>query len=298
MPELPDITVYVEALQQRTVKSRLLKIIRKSAFVLRTADPPIALCEGRLVETVDHFGKRIGIGLEGDLWLIIHLMIAGRLHWSDSPVSLDHRSDLASFEFERGTLRFQEAGSKKRASLHLIEGRDKVESFQPPGIDPLACDLDQFRGAVRAERHTLKRFLTDQRLLTGIGNAYSDEILHKAKLSPVFMTGALSDQQISDLYSATRHILTEWTKRLRAQTGSAFPAKVTAFRKEMAAHGRYGKPCPICETTIQRIRYANNETNYCPRCQTGGQILADRALSRLLRSDWPKTIDELEKRSL
>lgn len=296
MPELPDIALYVEALDQRIRGRKLLTVRRKSPFLLRTAIPPISECEGRHVEGVDRLGKRIAIGLEGDRWLVLHLMIAGRLHWSDTPASLTLRHNLAAFDFETGSLRLDEPGSKKRASLHVVAGRAALEQMRPLGIEPLDVSRSSFGSVLRLERRTLKRFLTDQRLVAGIGNAYSDEILHQAKLSPISMTSILDDSEVERLYQAMRAVLSLWSDRLRDQAAGRFPEKVTAFRPEMAVHGLYGKPCPVCATSIQRIRHVSNETNYCPRCQTGGKLLADRALSRVLKSDWPKNIEDLEAR--
>lgn len=296
MPELPDVALYVEALRKRISDTRLLTVRRRSPFLLRTATPPIAKCDGRRVIGIERLGKRIAIGLEGKLWLVLHLMIAGRLHWSETAPPLNRRYDLATFDFETGSLRLDEAGPKKRAALHIVEGDEQLNQMRPLGIEPLETSRDQFRAVLQKERRTLKRFLTDQRLIAGIGNAYSDEILHAAKLSPVRMTDRLDEDEIDSLHEAMIKTLTVWYERLQQHYGNAFPEKVTAFRPEMAAHGKYGKPCPICATTIQRIRHASNETNYCPRCQTDGQILADRALSRILKSDWPKNVEDLEGR--
>jgi formamidopyrimidine-DNA glycosylase len=265
-----------------------------SAFLLRTVDPPIASVEGRTVRELRRVGKRIAIGVDGDLWLVLHLMIAGRLHWRLPQAKLSGRQNLAAFEFPAGSLVLTEAGTKRRASLHVVAGEEGLRSIDPGGIEIFASDLDKFRHALTAENRTLKRALTDPRLLSGIGNAYSDEILHAAQLSPVTLTHKLTAKDWEKLFAATRETLTLWIDRLRVQAGAGFPEKVTAFREEMAAHGRYGKPCPRCGEKIQRIRYADNETNYCARCQTGGKVLADRGLSRLLGSDWPRTLDELE----
>jgi formamidopyrimidine-DNA glycosylase len=290
LPELPDLTVYLESLESRIANRRLLRVRLLNPFLLRTAVPPIAAAEGRRVVSVGRLGKRIVIGLEGGLYLVLHLMIAGRLRWDGKPPK---RITLALFEFENGTLAFTEAGTKRRASLHLVEGKAALDAVNPGGIEVLQSDLEAFTSQLKSENHTLKRARTDPRLFAGIGNAYSDEILHRAKLSPMAMTKALADEETNRLYSATRQVLQEWIERLRSQTGEGFPEKVTAFREEMAVHGRYGKPCPACGAPVQRIVYAENETNYCARCQTGGKILADRALSRLLKKSWPRSIDEL-----
>ena len=291
MPELPDLTVYLEHLEVRIANRRLLRIRLLNPFLLRTALPPIGAVEGKRVLDVRRVGKRIVIGLEGELFLVLHLMVAGRLRWDGKPPK---RITLALLEFDSGTLAFTEAGTKRRASLHLVEGSRQLDAMDPGGIEPLESDLQSFSSQLKVENHTLKRALTDPRLFAGIGNAYSDEILHRAKLSPIAMTRALSDEDAKQLHEATKAVLAEWTNRLRAQTGAGFPEKVTAFREEMAVHGRYGKPCPVCGAPVQRIVYAENETNYCARCQTGGKILADRALSRLLKKSWPRSIEELE----
>jgi formamidopyrimidine-DNA glycosylase len=293
MPELPDVTVYVEALRRRVVGQPLRAVELHTPFLLRTVEPPLQSVGGREVRDIRRIGKRIVFDLEGDLHLVIHLMIAGRLHWLASGKRVP-RNVLATLEFPNGTLTFTEAGSKKRASMHLVLGSDALAQFERGGIEPLAMTRQQFADRLRSENHTVKRSLTDPRLFSGIGNAYSDEILHRARLSPVKLTSRLTDEEITTLYGATRAVLEEWTDRLRAESGDGFPEKVTAFRPEMAAHGKYGQPCPACGTAIQRIRYADNETNYCPRCQTDGRLLADRALSRLLKQDWPKRIEELE----
>jgi formamidopyrimidine-DNA glycosylase len=266
-----------------------------SPFLLRTVEPPIAAAEGRHVHRLRRLGKRIAIGLEGDLWLVLHLMINGRLHWKEPGAGLAGRYALAAFNFPNGTLTLTEFGPKKRASLHLVRGDSALLEHDPGGLDVFDLDLDSFRAALSRENHTLKRALTDPRLFSGIGNAYCDEILHRSRLSPLAMTEKLDAEETARLYAATRATLAEWTERLRRHYGDDFPEKVTAFRPDMAVHGKYGQPCPLCGTAVQRIRYADNETNYCPRCQTGGQLLADRALSRLLRKDWPRTIDELER---
>jgi formamidopyrimidine-DNA glycosylase len=290
LPELPDLTVYLESLEARIVNRRLLRIRLLNPFLLRTAVPPIGATEGKKVKTLTRLGKRIVIGLEGELFLVLHLMVAGRLRWDDKTPK---RITLGLLEFDSGTLAFTEAGTKRRASLHLVEGKAALEAMDPGGIEVLDSDLQSFASQLKGENHTLKRALTDPHLFAGIGNAYSDEILHRARLSPIAMTKTLSHDDTARLYSATQEVLREWTARLRAQTGTGFPEKVTAFREEMAVHGKYGKPCPVCGAPVQRIVYAENETNYCARCQTGGRILADRALSRLLKKSWPRSIDEL-----
>jgi formamidopyrimidine-DNA glycosylase len=299
MPELPDITAYIAALESRIVGQPLEHIRVASPFLLRTVQPPLASAEGREVRELRRIGKRIAIGLEGDLhqenlWLVLHLMIAGRLHWRPREAKLAGRQNLAAFDFPDGSLVLTEAGSKKRASLHVISGGKNLDALDAGGIDVFASDLDTFRGVLSAENHTLKRSLTDPRLLSGIGNAYSDEILHAAQLSPIAMTQKLSAEQWERLFAATRQTLQLWIDRLRAEADQAFPEKVTAFRKDMVVHGRYGLPCPRCGDKVLRIRYADKETNYCARCQTDGKVLADRSLSRLLGSDWPRTLEELE----
>jgi len=298
VPELPDITLYLEALGDRIVGRQLKGIALISPFLLRTATPPLASAAGRRVEQLRRVGKRIAIGLSGQLWLVLHLMIADRLHWFASGQKVSGRAALARFEFDNGTLTLTEAGSKRRASLHLLQGDAELERIDPGGLDVFAADLAAFSARLTLEHHTLKRALTDPRLFSGIGNAYSDEILHRAQLSPLAMTHKLGDQQIARLYQATRSTLQDWTERLRASGGAAFPEGVTAFRSGMAVHGRYRQPCPACGTPVQRIRYADNETNYCPHCQTEDRVLADRALSRLLKDDWPRTVDELERPSI
>jgi len=290
LPELPDLTVYLESLASRIANRRLRRVVLLNPFFLRTAVPPIASAEGRMVQSLRRLGKRIVFELEGDLYLVLHLMIAGRLRWADKP---PRKIALALLEFESGTLAVTEAGTKRRASLHLVQGKAALDAMDPGGIEIFASTLEQFREVLVSENHTLKRALTDPHLFAGIGNAYSDEILHRAKLSPIAMTTSLAEPEVERLYVATREVLREWVERLRAQTGAGFPEKVTAFREEMAVHGRYGKPCPVCGAPVQRIVYAENETNYCARCQTGGRILADRALSRLLKKSWPRSIDEL-----
>src|SRR6202161_528790 len=294
MPELPDITAYISALEPRIVGQPLEHVRIASAFLLRTARPPVASVEGHGVRELRRIGKRIAIGVDGDLWLVLHLMIAGRLHWRPPEAKLAGRQNLAAFDFPHGSLVLTEAGTKLRASLHLFEGEEALRSIDPGGIDMLSSDLNSFRKALTIENRTLKRALTDPRILSGIGNAYSDEILHAAQLSPITLTQKLKADEWERLFAATRDTLRLWIERLRAEAGARFPERVTAFRPEMAVHGRYGEPCPRCGEKIQRIRYADNETNYCARCQTGGKILADRSLSRLLRSDWPRTLDELE----
>jgi formamidopyrimidine-DNA glycosylase len=294
MPELPDVVVYIEALERRVVGRTLDRVRLLSPFILRTAVPPIASVEGRRVLGLRRIGKRIVLELEGELFLVIHLMVAGRLRWLSPGTRPPGRITLAVLEFADGALALTEAGTKRRASLHLVQGTAALEAFDAGGMEVLQADLAAFAGRLKSENHTLKRALADPRLFSGIGNAYSDEILHRARLSPVAMTSALSDERIERLFEATRATLTEWTERLRRDAGSEFPEKVTAFRDGMAVHGRFGKPCPVCGAPVQRIRYAENETNYCARCQTGGRVLADRALSRLLHKSWPRNIDELE----
>ncbi len=294
MPELPDIAAYITSLESRIVGQPLLQVRLASPFLLRTVQPPVASLQGRKVRELRRIGKRIAIGVEGNLWLVLHLMIAGRLHWKPSGAKLAGRRNLAAFDFPNGSLVLTEAGTKHRASLHVLEGDESLRAFDPGGIDVFASDLNSFRDALKAENRTLKRALTDPRIVSGIGNAYSDEVLHAAQLSPITQTHKLTSDEWQRLYTATRDTLTLWIDRLRNEAEAAFPEKVTAFRKEMAVHGRFGEPCPRCGEKIQRIRYADNETNYCARCQTGGKVLADRSLSRLLGSDWPRTLDELE----
>jgi formamidopyrimidine-DNA glycosylase len=294
MPELPDIAAYISALEARIVGQPIERVRLASVFVLRTTQPPITNMEGRVVRELRRIGKRIAIGVEGDLWLVLHLMIAGRLHWRPPNAKLAGRQSLAAFDFPNGSLLLTEAGTKRRASLHVLAGEEGLRSIDPGGIEIFTSDLTSFRDALTAENRTLKRALTDPRIVSGIGNAYSDEILHAAQLSPVTLAHKLGPDEWERLFAATRQILTLWIDRLHADGKAEFPEKVTAFRKEMAVHGRYGEPCPRCGEKIQRIRYADNETNYCARCQTGGKVLADRGLSRLLRSDWPRTLDELE----
>ena len=294
MPELPDIMVYIEALEARIRGAQLEHVRIVGPFLLRTTSPPIQAAEGKAVKELRRIGKRIAIGLECDLWLVLHLMIAGRLHWRERDVKLSPKRNLAAFDFASGSLVLTEAGSQRRASLHVIQGEGGLGALNPGGLEVLNADLASFSSALTMENHTLKRALTDPRLFSGIGNAYSDEILHRAQLSPVTLTQRLSGQEIECLHVATRQTLIEWTARLRTEAGGGFPEKVTAFREGMAVHGRYGRPCPRCEAKVQRIRYASNETNYCPRCQTGGKLLADRSLSRLLKQDWPRSLEEME----
>ena len=289
MPELPDVTVYIENLERLLKGQRLLAVRLFNPFLLRTAVPPIQAASGKPVLGISRIGKRIVLDLEGDLHLVIHLMIAGRLHWPGKKT----RNTLALFEFDNGTLSFTEAGSKRRASLHLVQGEAALKAMDPGGVDVFAVDRESFSSRLKSENHTLKRALTDPRLFSGIGNAYSDEILHRAQLSPVALSRNLSVEETARLHEACKAVLREWTERLR--TGG-FPEKVTAFREGMAVHGRYGEPCPVCGAPVQRIVYAENETNYCARCQTGGKLLADRSLSRLLKDSWPKTLEELEGR--
>jgi formamidopyrimidine-DNA glycosylase len=294
MPELPDIAAYISALETRIIGQPIVRVRLASPFLLRTVQPTLGSAEGRVVRQLRRIGKRIAIGVEGDLWLVLHLMIAGRLHWRTAQVRLGGRQNLAAFDFPNGFLTLTEAGSKRRASLHVLAGEEGLHSIDPGGIDVLSSDLSSFRAALTFENRTLKRALTDPRLVSGIGNAYSDEILHAAELSPIALTQKLSGHNWEKLFAATRYTLSLWIDRLRAEAELNFPENVTAFRKEMAVHGRYGQSCPRCGEKIQRIRYADNETNYCARCQTGGKLLADRGLSRLLGSDWPRTLEELE----
>jgi formamidopyrimidine-DNA glycosylase len=296
MPELPDVTIYLEALEARILGHTLERVQIAGPSLLRTADPPVAAVEGRAVTALRRIGKRIATGFDNDVWLVIHLMIAGRLHWSDKPKKPDGRRTLAAFQFDSGCLTLTEAGSRKRASLHVVRGERELEALDPGGMDALTGSKAAFARALTSENHTLKRALTDPHLFSGIGNAYSDEILHRARLSPVMLTSRLSPEEITSLHAAVRETMEEWIERLRAEAAGKFPEKVTAFREGMAVHGRYGQPCPRCGAKVQRIRYANNETNYCAACQTGGKLLADRALSRLLREDWPQTLEELEER--
>jgi formamidopyrimidine-DNA glycosylase len=294
MPELPDITLYLAQLQSRIAGQPLNRIVVRSPFLLRSVDPPLSAAEGKRVTGLRRMGKRIVIELEDQLFLVIHLMIAGRFRWVAADAKGGGKLLLASFHFPNGILQLTEAGSKRRASLHLVAGTERLGEFERGGLEVLEADLGSFAERLRSENHTLKRALTDPRLFSGIGNAYSDEILHRARLSPLALTTRLSEAEVATLYQATRATLQDWIERLQQETGDSFPAKVTAFREGMAVHGRFGKPCPVCGTPVQRIRYADNETNYCARCQTGGRLLADRALSRLLKQDWPRSIDEVE----
>jgi len=294
MPELPDIEAYLTALTPRVLGQPLQHIRMASPFLLRTAQPPLSEAEGHTVRELRRIGKRIAMGMDNNLWLVLHLMIAGRLHWRPPQAKLTGRNTLAAFDFPNGSLVLTEAGAKRRASLHVLSGEDELRSIDPGGIDVFASDLNAFRAALTVENRTLKRALTDPRLLSGIGNAYSDEILHAAQLSPITLTHKLKTEEWERLYSATQQTLQLWIDRLEAEAKTTFPEKVTAFREGMAVHGRYNHPCPRCGEKVQRIRYADNETNYCPRCQTNNKLLADRALSRLLGSDWPHTLDDLE----
>ncbi|HKV98941.1 MAG TPA: DNA-formamidopyrimidine glycosylase family protein [Vicinamibacterales bacterium] len=295
MPELPDVELYLHALRPRIVGRRLNRVRIASPFLLRTVDPPLQAAEGRVVRDVSRLGKRVVWHLDDDVFVVIHLMVAGRFRWKPPGASIPGKVGLAAFEFENGTLLLTEAGAKRRASLHLASGRAGLEALDPGGIDVLTSSVESFGAALRRENHTLKRALTDPRLLSGIGNAYSDEILHAARLSPMQLTTRLGREEIARLHAAAIAVLTRWRDALIAETGDAFPEKVTAFREGMAAHGRFGQPCPVCGTPIQRIRYAANEANYCPACQTGGKLLADRSLSRLLREDWPRSLEEMEQ---
>ena len=303
MPELPDITVYLEALEARILGRRLERIRLGSPFLLRSVDPPLSEAHGHEVTALRRMGKRIAIGLrardetegEPELWLVLHLMIAGRLRWREAGAKVPRRLGLAAFDFAHGSVLLTEAGTKKRASLHVVRGAEALARHDPGGIEPLTADRTAFRDTLTVRNHTLKRALTDPRLFSGIGNAYSDEILHRAKLSPIKWTSRLDEKEVDRLYKATRRTLEEWTCRLRDQLAGAFPEKVTAFHDEMAVHGKYGQPCPDCATPVQRIRYADNETNYCAACQTGGKVLADRGLSRLLGKDWPSSLEALEE---
>jgi formamidopyrimidine-DNA glycosylase len=294
MPELPDISAYITALEARILGETLDRVRLGGVFLLRTVEPPLQSAEGRAVRELRRIGKRIAIGLDGELWLVLHLMIAGRLHWKPLGAKLAGRQNLAAFDFSSGTLTLTEAGSKRRASLHLFAGQQALEQADPGGVEIFATDLAGFRAALTQENRTLKRALTDPRLISGVGNAYSDEILHAAQLSPITLTHKLEPEEWERLFAATRSTLTTWIDRLRAETEKSFPEKVTAFRPEFAVHGKFGQPCSRCGEKVQRIRYADNETNYCAKCQTGGRVLADRSLSRLLGSDWPRTLDELE----
>jgi len=298
MPELPDVVVYIEALERRILNRKLERVRLASPFLLRTATPPVSDLQGKCVESLRRVGKRIAIGFQQGYWLVLHLMIAGRLHWHEGETAagkrLAPRRDLAAFDFDSGSLVLTEAGSKKRASLHVLQGAARLRALDPGGLEVLDASFDEFAARLTSENHTLKRALTDPHLMSGIGNAYSDEILHAAMLSPAALTGRLTGAEIARLYEFTRKTLLDWTQRLRDEGRNSFPKKVTAFREGMAVHGRYGQPCPRCGAQVQRIRYADNETNYCAPCQTGGKLLADRSLSRLLKQDWPRTIEELE----
>jgi len=296
VPELPDIVVYIEALEKRIQGSVLERVRVASPFLLRTAVPPLSKVEGKKVVELRRLGKRICFGLEGDLWLVLHLMIAGRLHWYDERAKAAKGRSLAVFQFSTGSLTLTEAGTQKRASLHVVEGEAGLENLDPGGLEVFDASEEEFAQAIRAKNHTLKRTLTDPHILSGIGNAYSDEILFEARLSPFTLTQKLSDAEVAKLFAAIKKTLTDWVERLRAEAVKGFPEKVTAFRPDMATHGKYREPCPRCGSKIQRIRYGANETNYCPTCQTGGRLLADRALSRLLKDDWPRTPEELENR--
>ena len=296
MPELPDVEAYLAALGPRILGARLERVRLASPFVLRSVEPPLAAAAGHAVTSLHRLGKRLVIALEGELYLILHLMIAGRLHWRSAGARPPGKVGLAAFDFSTGTLVLTEAGTKRRASLHLVRGEDALDEHDPGGLDVLAADLAAFGAALQAESHTLKRVLTDPRVFSGIGNAYSDEILHAARLSPVRLSRQLDDAEIARLFEATRRTLMEWTARLSRDAAERFPEHVTAFREEMAVHGRFGRPCPVCGAPVQRIVHAENEVNYCARCQTGGRLLADRALSRLLKADWPRTLEEMEER--
>lgn len=293
MPELPDITVYIEALEQRVVGHVLERLRIANLFLVRSVDPPITEAQGKRVTAVQRIGKRIALGFETDLWIVIHLMIAGRFKWLAAGTKIPGKVGLAAFDFDNGSLILTEAGTTRRASLYVVKGEESLREIDRGGLEPLECSLEDFAARLSSENHTLKRALTDPALFSGIGNAYSDEILHRARLSPLRLTSRLTPEESSTLFRATRQTLLEWIDRLRQVAGNGFPEKVTAFREGMAVHGRYGQPCPVCSTPVQRIRYASNETNYCPRCQTEGKLLADRALSRLLKKDWPRSIDEL-----
>ncbi len=296
MPELPDVEVYREAIEQRVAGRELVRVRLRSPFLLRSVQPRLSEAEGRTVTGVRRLGKRVVLALEGELFLAVHLMIAGRFRWGGPSAKVPGRVGLAAFDFGHGALLLTEAGSKRRAAMHLVAGEGGLAALDRGGLEVLECGPEAFAARLRAENHTLKRALIDPRLFSGIGNAYSDEILHRARLSPMRWTSRLADEQVDGLYEASVAVLTEWTDRLRAQAGGRFPAKVTAFHNEMAVHGRYRKPCPRCDAPVQRIVYAENECNYCARCQTGGRLLADRALSRLLKKDWPRTVEELEER--
>lgn len=290
MPELPDIDVYVESLSSRILHKTLKDIRVRNPFLVRSVEPPLSAVNGKRVVELRRIGKRIAIGFDEDYWLVLHLMVAGRLHWHDTPVLLRGKQQLAAFDFESGTLTLTEAGTKKRASLHMVRGTSALMAHDPGGIEPLTCSMPEFATRLRSENRTLKRALTNPKTFSGIGNAYSDEILHAARLSPARLTSKLNDEEVAALHGACRSVLATWRDRLRADTGKGFPEKVTAFRKDMAVHGRFGQPCPVCATPVARIRYKSRETNYCPTCQTGGKLLADRSLSRLLKDDWPDSV--------
>jgi formamidopyrimidine-DNA glycosylase len=294
LPELPDITVYIETLRTRILGQGIRGARALNPFVLRTVDPPLSAVVGKQVRTISRLGKRIVVGTDDALYVVIHLMIAGRLRWREGGKTIGGKLAQAAFEFERGTLYLTEAGSKRRASIHVVQGADALAQFDRGGLEVLDADLAEFASRLKSENHTIKRSLTDPRLFSGIGNSYSDEILHRAKMSPLLLTSRMTDEQIVQLFDATKATLIDWTNRLREDVGDEFPEKVTAFREGMAVHGRYKLPCPVCGSPVQRIRYADNETNYCARCQTGGRLLADRAMSRLLKQDWPRSIDEVE----
>ncbi len=294
MPELPDISAYIAALETRILGQTLEHVRLGSVFLLRTVDPPVSAAEGKTVIGLRRIGKRIAIGVDGDIWLVLHLMIAGRLHWKPAGAKIGGKNALAAFDFPGGSLTLTEAGSKRRASLHVVRGEEGLRAFDPGGVEIFSADLDGFRAALSVENRTLKRALTDPRVISGVGNAYSDEILHAAQLSPIAQTHKLKPEEWERLFAAARATMTVWIDRLTTEAAGNFPEKVTAFRQEMAVHGRFGLPCPRCGVQVQRIRYADNETNYCARCQTGGKVLADRGLSRLLGADWPRTLDELE----
>ena len=296
MPELPDVELYIGALRPRILRQPLERLRIGNPFVVRTIEPAPAALAGRTVVDVRRMGKRVVIGLNGDLFIVLHLMIAGRLRWRDRGAAIPGKVGLAAFDFPSGTAILTEAGSRRQASIHLVQGADALAAMNPGGLELADATLDEFSARLRAENHTVKRTLTDPHVFSGIGNAYSDEILHAARLSPLKMATALSQEEIERLFGATRDVLADWTRRLREETGDQFPEKVTAFREGMAVHGRYGQPCPACGAPVQRIVYARNEANYCSRCQTGGRLLSDRSLSRLLREDWPRTLDELERR--
>jgi formamidopyrimidine-DNA glycosylase len=293
MPEMPDVTVYVELIAAKTIGRKIERVRIASPFVVRSVDPPVRDVEGKMVREIRRIGKRIAIGLDDDLWIVIHLMIAGRFRWLKPGAKIPGRLGLAAFDFENGTLVLTEAGTQRRASITVVRGEGSLADIDRGGVEPLEVDEKTFAEQLARENHTLKRSFTDPTLFSGIGNAYSDEIFHRARVSPIKLTSRLTPDEVTRLYHATRELLTEWTERLRSEAGGEFPAKVTAFHDEMAVHGKYGKPCPVCGSPVQRIRYASNETNYCARCQTEGKLLADRALSRLLKKDWPKSIDEL-----